>query len=95
MPILSIRAPACCVLLLCCWSVSAQQSLALSCPVCHGGSAASVPGLQGYDVDALADRLRAYRDGEQPGTAMPRLVRALSDAQIARLAAAVAGVDSP
>lgn len=95
MPTPPFRALACCALLLCTCSAGAQQGLALSCPVCHGGSAASIPGLQDYDAVALANTLRAFRDGDEPGTAMPRLVRALSDAQIDRLAAAVVGSEAP
>lgn len=66
----------------------ASDTLILSCPVCHGvgESAAHVPALYGRSAATLETLLREFRDGAREGTAMPRLAKALSDAEIRRLA---------
>lgn len=68
--------------------VRAQDSLSLSCEVCHGTAAAPsrVPALHGRSGDEIETALRAYRSGERSGTAMPRLVHSLSDTEIRALA---------
>jgi cytochrome c553 len=67
-------------------SASAPDALALSCPVCHGGPAAQVPDYAAQPAEQIEASLRAFRDGTQPGTAMPRLLAPLDDAELHRLA---------
>lgn len=69
-------------------ALRAQDTLALSCAVCHGapGQVSAVPDFYALTAPQIATALRAYRDGTRAGTAMPRLVKALSDAEIAALA---------
>lgn len=66
----------------------AQDTLSLSCEVCHGTAAAPsrVPVLHGRSADEIETALRTYRSGERSGTAMPRLAQSLSDADIRALA---------
>ena len=71
----------------------APTALGLSCLTCHAGLGWG-PGRAGegagplsqWAPPALAQALRAFRDGERAGTVMPRLARPLSDADIAQLA---------
>lgn len=78
------------VLALCATSgpLHAADTLTLSCPVCHGTgqSATQMPSLHGHSVESFEKLLREFRDGTRAGTAMPRLAKALSDAEIRRLA---------
>lgn len=69
-------------------SVLAQDSLSLSCAICHGSRNApsTVPSFYGYTTAELDAVLRAFRDGTREGTAMPRLAKAMSDAEIQALA---------
>ena len=64
------------------------SALALACRTCHDGPdrerhARALDGLAPADIAA---QLRAYRDGTREGTVMPRLARALDDAEIEALA---------
>lgn len=74
--------------------VRPPSPLALSCALCHGSDAA-VPALDALSADALAQRLRAFRDGTRGGVAMPRLVRGLDDATLDALARDVAALRPP
>lgn len=79
-----------CLWLLCACAANAHAApdpLAGACPVCHGAASAAVPPLDALSAAQIEAALRAYRDGSLPGTAMPRLAAALSDGQIAALAA--------
>ena len=69
----------------------ANDSLILSCPVCHGSETSGTPTLRGHSADQIETLLRAYRDGSRKGTAMPRLAAAMSDVEIRRLADFYAG----
>lgn len=70
------------------FSSRAQDTLRLSCEVCHGTAAAPsrVPALHGLSANDIDAALRAYRGGDRSGTAMPRLAQSLSDAEIRALA---------
>lgn len=72
-------------------SAHAQDTLSLSCAVCHGepGRHSAVPTLDALSAAQIQTALRAYRDGAREGTAMPRLARALSDADIDAIARAI------
>lgn len=78
------------IAIVCCHAPSAhaQDTLTLSCTVCHGapGEASAVPDFHALSASQLESALRGYRDGTRAGTAMPRLAKALSDAEIAALA---------
>lgn len=66
------------------------RNLAAACANCHGTHGASVagmPGLAGQSRQFLSSALKAFRDGQRPGTLMPQLARGYSDAQIEALAA--------
>ena len=91
--------------LLCAWgAVQAQsaqttptRSLAATCAACHGtdGRAAegqAMPGLAGLARERIAAELRAFREGNRPGTVMPQIAKGYSDQQIDALAAYFAGV---
>lgn len=68
-------------------AVQADTPLSLSCAVCHGAApATAIPGLYDRPAANIAQALRAYRDGSRPGSAMPRLAAALTDAEIESLA---------
>jgi cytochrome c553 len=51
-----------------------------------------MPALAGQPAADLAAKLTAFRDGAEPSTIMQRLVKPLTDAEIAELAAAVAAM---
>ena len=64
--------------------------LALSCTTCHVSSLtqnASIPSLSQLSAAQVAEALRDYASGKRAGTIMPRLAPALSEADIASLAA--------
>lgn len=67
------------------------EMLAQSCLGCHGGNGVSIaspmPSLSGQNETYLENTLRAFRDGERPGTVMPRLMKAYSDGEIKGMAA--------
>lgn len=67
---------------------AAQDTLTLSCPVCHAPAnvPSAIPSLEGLAADRIEQDLRAYREGTREGSAMPRLAAALTDAEIRRLA---------
>ena len=64
--------------------------LAQSCNGCHGENGFSLSGpmpiIGGQNEVYLAATLKAYRDGTRPGTVMPLLVKAYTDAQIGGIA---------
>lgn len=66
----------------------AQDSLALSCVVCHGSAEAPsrVPNFYELSADQIGTVLREFRSGTRTGTAMPRLSTTLSDTEIDALA---------
>jgi len=71
------------------------RSLVATCAACHGtdGRAAAgavVPGLAGVPAATLVEQMKAFKSGARPGTVMPQLAKGYSDAQIERLAAALA-----
>ena len=59
---------------------------AAGCLSCHSGSGTVLPTLHGQPRDALISKLRAFREGTQPGTVMPQLARGYSDAQLEAIA---------
>lgn len=69
-------------------ALPAQDTLSLSCAVCHGTPErrSGVPDLYALSAVQIDAALRAYRDGTRTGTAMPRLSQSLSDAEIEALA---------
>lgn len=66
----------------------AQDPLSLSCAVCHGprDAPSAVPSFYDHSTGRIDTLLREFRDGTRDGTAMPRLAKALSDADIQALA---------
>lgn len=75
-------------MLACASLAHAQDSLSLSCAVCHGAREApsAVPSFYGFTSAQIDATLREFRSGTRDGTAMPRLAKALSDAEIQALA---------
>lgn len=69
-------------------SALAQNALSLSCAVCHGPREApsAVPSFYGLSIAQIEAALREFRAGTRDGTAMPRLTKALNDAEIQALA---------
>src|SRR5581483_11712491 len=63
---------------------------ASSCSGCHAASAAvetPVPRLAGQPAPLIAGAMIAFRNGQRPGTIMPRLAKGFSDDEIAAIAA--------
>ncbi|TDU26752.1 cytochrome c553 [Panacagrimonas perspica] len=83
---LAVLALAC--LLLATPTTRAQDSLSLSCAVCHGARNApsTVPSFYGMSTAQIESALRDFRSGAREGTAMPRLAKAMSDDEIRALA---------
>lgn len=76
------------------------DSLALSCPACHGSPStdaahapASVPWFYGRPAEDIAWQLREFRAGSRQGSAMSRLANALTDAEIDALARTYGAAD--
>lgn len=73
------------------------SALASNCATCHvAPKAQSIPKLSN-DADTLRRQLTGLRDGELPGTTMPRLLQGLSDADVDALVRELttAGRDTP
>jgi cytochrome c553 len=71
-------------------STDAARNLAAACANCHGTNgvaAAGMASLAGQSPQFLSAALKAFRDGQRPGTIMPQLAKGYSDAQIEALAA--------
>src|SRR6478672_9090163 len=72
-------------------STTAQvRLLASNCANCHGTdghSQGGMPSLSGQSKSALADMLKAFRDGTRPATVMQQLAKGYTDAEIDALAA--------
>lgn len=66
----------------------ATETIDLSCTICHGtpGDTSRVPSLSGFSQQTLEQMLREFRAGTRAGTAMPRLMKPLTDAELRRLA---------
>lgn len=69
------------------------ESIALSCPVCHGAPGAdaahapsAVPSFYGRPAEEIGWQLREFRAGSRQGSAMSRLAHALTDDEIDTLA---------
>ena len=65
------------------------RSLAGTCLTCHGavrGKPTFGPRLEGMDATRLADRLRAYRNGEGGSLVMRQLARGYTDVEVQALA---------
>jgi cytochrome subunit of sulfide dehydrogenase len=77
-----------CAMLACAGSTLAAaemdaRALAAGCLACHQPVANTpLPVLFGQPREAIASKLRALRDGTQPGTVMPQLAKGYTDAQI-------------
>ena len=69
----------------------AGKAKAVMCAACHGATGTSVnpmwPNLAGQHELYLAKQIKAFRDGDRKDPMMTALVKALSDADIANLAA--------
>lgn len=71
----------------------AIQVLAENCQICHGPmgqGAGAMKAIGGRPASELQPLLTGFRDGTTPSTLMWRLMKPLSDAEIAALAAEVA-----
>lgn len=77
-------------------TAAAQAPLvAEGCVGCHGPGArgsGSVVGLAGRDARELATAMMAFRAGERTGTIMNRIAKGYTDAEIAAVAAYLAGL---
>jgi cytochrome c553 len=69
-------------------STATVRLLASSCTTCHGPTPASgLSSLSRLPATELLERLRAFRQGQRPGTLMPQLLSAYSDSDLQALAA--------
>ncbi|MGE0386424.1 MAG: cytochrome c [Gammaproteobacteria bacterium] len=71
---------------------AAARMLAGNCYTCHGPgghSPGAIPSIAGADADFIRERLRAFRDDDR-ATIMNRIARGYTDAEIDRIAAAIA-----
>lgn len=62
------------------------RAWAAGCMNCHQPAGGALPVLQGQPREAIAAKLRAFRDGKQAGTIMPQLAKGYTDAQIDAIA---------
>ena len=73
-------------------SEEGTRAMAMNCAPCHGtgGRAApgsALPGLAGQPAEAIADKMKAFRDGKRDATLMHQIAKGYSDAEIAAMAA--------
>ena len=75
-------------------TVSSDATLmAENCQICHGTNGAGsgeVPKIAGHAPDEVLALLTGFRTGKAPATIMDRLLKPLTDAEIAALAAEIA-----
>jgi cytochrome c553 len=62
------------------------RSLAAGCRSCHQPRQSAIPALDSLSRQALAGKLRAYRDGRAAGTIMRQLSKGYSDEEIDAIA---------
>ena len=71
--------------------IAAGKAKSAVCSACHGATGTSVnplwPNLAGQKEQYLANQIKAFRDGTRKDPTMAPMVAALSDADIANLAA--------
>ena len=65
---------------------------AAACAICHGtngrpAEGSALPGLAGQSAGAIADKMKAFREGKREATLMHQIAKGYSDAEIAALAA--------
>ena len=68
------------------------RAMAMSCAACHGtngrpAEGSALPGLAGQSADAIAGKMKAFREGKREATLMHQIAKGYSDAEIAALAA--------
>lgn len=77
--------------------IAAGKSKSAACVACHGANGISLvplyPNLAGQKEMYLAKQLKAFRDGQRNDPSMKPFVAALSDQDIANLAAYYASLD--
>jgi len=70
---------------------AAGKALSAECADCHGadgkGDDAGTPGIAGLDEGKHVEMLKGYQSGELEGDMMPMMVEALSEEDMANLAA--------
>ena len=62
------------------------RALAAGCRSCHQPGEATIPSLDGKSREALAGKLRAYREGSLAGTVMPQLAKGYTDVELDAIA---------
>lgn len=76
--------------------VAAGKAKAAQCAACHGTTGISpigiYPNLAGQKEQYLVKQIKAFRSGERKDPSMKAMVGALSDSDIANLAAYYAGI---
>lgn len=66
---------------------SAGKAKAEGCAVCHGESGKDDPAIAGMDEAKFIKEMKAYQSGERSNKKMKKATAALSDADLADLAA--------
>ncbi len=77
--------------------INAGQEKSTSCAGCHGSEGEGVgenPALAGLDSEVLVSAMQAYKTGERTEPMMAMLMQALSDEDIADLAAYYASLSN-
>lgn len=76
------------------WAQNANpQLLSISCAGCHGPGGHSpgpIPSIYGRTAPAIAETMRAFRDGTRPATVMNRIAKGYTDAEIDAVAREIA-----
>ncbi len=70
---------------------SGVRAMAANCAICHGtlgrpAQGSALPALAGRPAPALAEALRAFKDGKREATVMQQIAKGYSDAEIEALA---------
>jgi len=71
------------------------RALAAGCRSCHQPGESTIPSLDGKSREALAGKLRAYREGSLAGTVMPQLAKGYTDAELDAIARYFAETERP
>lgn len=77
----------------------AGRALAATCASCHGmqgrPTGEAMPPLAGMKAEVMLERLADFRQGRQPGTVMPQIVKGYTEEQLRLVAAYFAALPAP
>ena len=71
------------------------QAQAATCSSCHNAHSTAIPQLQNLNAEYIEEAMLAFKEGRRPATVMHQLAKGYSNADIARIAAALGQAKPP